>query len=46
MTEPTKKQWSQPQLRVLGDVESLTLVKNKNFGPTDGFMFVNAPISG
>ncbi len=46
MNEPTKKQWNQPQLRVLGNVESLTLIKSKNFGSSDGFMFNNTPISG
>jgi hypothetical protein len=46
MTEPTKKEWSQPQLSVLGDVESLTLQKIKNFGGNDGFTLENATISG
>jgi hypothetical protein len=46
MTEQNKKQWNQPQLKVLGDVESLTLAKVKNFGASDGFVFNNTPISG
>ncbi len=46
MTETRKKQWSQPQLKVLGDVESLTLGKNKSFGGNDGFMFQGQGISG
>jgi len=46
MTEPkAKKQWTQPTLTVLGDVESLTL-KNKNFGGNDGYTFENQSISG
>lgn len=47
MTESTnKKEWNQPQLSVLGDVESLTLQKIKNFGGNDGFTLENANISG
>jgi hypothetical protein len=42
-----KKEWTQPQLTVLGDVETLTLAtKNKSFGVSDGFLFNNQPISG
>ena len=41
-----KKQWSQPQLVVLGDVKELTMVKSKHFGTSDGFLFNNTPISG
>jgi hypothetical protein len=41
-----KKQWSQPQLVVLGDVKELTMAKNKHFGTSDGFLFNNVPISG
>jgi hypothetical protein len=41
-----KKEWSQPQLVVLGDVKDLTLAKVKNFGSSDGFVFNNTPISG
>lgn len=46
MTEPQKKEWNQPQLTVLGDVETLTLAKNKQFGGADGFLFENQSISG
>lgn len=47
MTESTnKKEWSQPQLSVLGNVESLTLQKIKNFGGNDGFTLENQTISG
>jgi hypothetical protein len=46
MTQPNKKEWSQPQLTVLGDVESLTLQKIKSFGGNDGFTLENATISG
>jgi hypothetical protein len=47
LTEPTKKEWAQPQLKVLGDVESLTLQpKVKNFGGADGFILQNQSISG
>ena len=42
-----KKQWTQPQLTVLGDVETLTLqLKDKKFGATDGFSFQGNPVSG
>jgi hypothetical protein len=49
-----RKQWTPPQLSVLGDVKELTLhrhkdfgdPKNKRFGTSDGFVFSNAPISG
>lgn len=42
-----KKQWTKPQLTVLGDVETLTLtLKDKKFGATDGFTFQSNPISG
>ncbi len=49
MSESTrKKDWNQPQLTVLGDVETLTLrdPKVKNFGGNDGFIFQNQSISG
>ena len=46
MTQPNKKEWSQPQLTVLGDVESLTLQKIKSVGGNDGFTLENATISG
>jgi hypothetical protein len=47
MTEQTKKQWTAPELKVLGDVETLTLqAKVKNFGGADGFIFANQSISG
>jgi hypothetical protein len=46
MTDQTKKQWNQPQLTVLGDVESLTLLKTKVIGSSDGFVFNGVPISG
>ena len=47
MTEQTKMQWTQPQLKVLGDVETLTLApKVKNFGGNDGFILQNQSISG
>jgi len=42
-----KKQWTQPQLTVLGDVETLTLqMKDKKYGTSDGFTFLSNPISG
>jgi hypothetical protein len=45
MTE--KMQWTQPEVKVLGDVESLTLAdKVKNFGGNDGYIFENQTISG
>ncbi len=47
MTEQTKKQWTRPELKVLGDVETLTLTpKTKNYGTSDGFIFNNQGISG
>jgi len=46
MNEPTRKEWSQPHLTVLGDVESLTLQKIKNFGGNDGFTLENQTIRG
>jgi hypothetical protein len=45
MTNNNKKQWNQPQLTVLGNVETLTL-KVKNFGTSDGFTFAGQGISG
>jgi hypothetical protein len=45
MTDNKKKQWAQPQLTVLGNVESLTL-KNKQYGTSDGFLFQGNAISG
>jgi len=41
-----KKQWTQPSLTILGDVEALTLEKVKNFGGNDGFVLENQTISG
>lgn len=56
MRDDQKRQWTQPQLVVLGDVRELTLhrhrehdvgdPKNKHFGTSDGFVFTNTPISG
>jgi hypothetical protein len=47
MTEQTKKQWTQPELKDLGDIETLTLQpKVKNFGGNDGFILENQGISG
>jgi hypothetical protein len=47
MTESLKKmEWDQPRLTVLGDVETLTLAKDKRFGGADGFTFENQSISG
>ncbi|HLK67787.1 MAG TPA: hypothetical protein VKU19_30355 [Bryobacteraceae bacterium] len=47
MTDTNKKQWSRPQLTVLGDVETMTLQpKVKNFGGNDGFILENQGISG
>ena len=47
MTDSKRKEWSQPQLTVLGDVETLTLApKVKNFGGSDGFILENQSISG
>lgn len=46
MTEETKKEWSPPRLTVLGDVETITLQKVKNFGGFDGFILQNQSISG
>lgn len=46
MTTISEKVWKQPELTVLGDVETLTLVKSKNFGTSDGFVFNGVPISG
>jgi hypothetical protein len=46
-TKPSnKKEWNQPKLTALGDVESLTLQKIKNFGGNDGFTLENQTISG
>jgi hypothetical protein len=41
-----KKEWNQPQLTILGDVETLTLAKSKTMGGADGFLFENNSISG
>ena len=47
MQEQTKKEWTRPQLTVLGNVESLTLQKVKTFGGNDGFILQNGQsISG
>ena len=47
MNETAKKDWLQPQVTVLGDVETLTLQpKNKTLGGNDGFLFQNQAISG
>jgi hypothetical protein len=46
MTEEKKKQWTAPELKILGDVKELTLAKSKHFGSSDGFVFNNTPISG
>jgi hypothetical protein len=46
MQQEHKKEWTQPELTVLGNVETLTLVKSKQFGTSDGFVFNGVPISG
>jgi hypothetical protein len=45
MQQEQKREWTQPELTVLGNVETLTL-KNKVLGTTDGFVFNGVPISG
>jgi hypothetical protein len=45
MADNQKKQWTAPELTVLGDVETLTQ-KSKQFGTSDGFTFQGAGISG
>jgi len=37
----TKKTWNDPALTVFGDVQTLTLANNKNFGTGDAFTFQN-----
>jgi len=43
-----KKVWNQPTLTEYGNVETLTLAMNKNFGTGDSFTFQGLPtkISG
>ena len=37
--ENEKKTWNEPTLTVFGDVVTLTLARNKNFGMGDAFTF-------
>jgi len=43
MAETKKENWTPPELRVFGDVETLTLANNKSFGTGDAFTFQNQP---
>jgi hypothetical protein len=45
MQQEQKKEWAQPELTLLGNVETLTL-KVKQFGTSDGFTFQGTGISG
>lgn len=40
MAQTKSKEWKQPELTVLGDVETLTL-KTKAFGTSDGYIFIS-----
>ena len=42
----TQKTWETPNLTVYGDAATLTLVKDKHVGVSDGFTFNGTPISG
>ena len=39
--ETQKKTWSTPTVTVFGNLEVLTLTRNKNFGTGDSFTFQN-----
>ena len=41
-----QKDWVTPELTVYGDAATLTLVKNKHAGVSDGYTFNGTPISG
>lgn len=36
-----KRVWNDPELIVFGDIETLTLAQNKNFGTGDAYTFQN-----
>lgn len=38
-----KKTWAEPVLTEFGDVDTLTLAQNKNFGTGDAYTFQNQP---
>jgi hypothetical protein len=42
--ENLKESWTQPELEVFGNVETLTLANNKVLGTSDGFTFQGQPI--
>jgi hypothetical protein len=46
MSLDDQKPWETPTLTVYGDVATLTLLKDKHLGSSDGFTFNGIPISG
>jgi hypothetical protein len=40
-----KQTYTTPELKVHGSVEDLTLLQDKDTGPTDGFTFQGVPIA-
>ncbi len=44
MTKSTKKRYTKPRITAQGSVDKITLEQNKDFGPTDGYLFLGAPI--
>jgi hypothetical protein len=46
MQSVDQKDWVTPELTVYGDAATLTLVKNKHMGVSDGYTFNGTPISG
>lgn len=46
MEPSNKKAWDTPSLTEYGDAATLTLVKDKHVGVSDGFTFNGTPISG
>jgi hypothetical protein len=46
MQSVDQKDWVTPELTVYGDAATLTLVKDKHMGVSDGYTFNGTPISG
>ena len=45
MSNSTKKRYSKPRITAQGSVDKITLEQNKDYGPTDGYLFQGNPVS-
>jgi hypothetical protein len=44
MQSSVEQSYQKPEIRDLGTLRDLTLLQNKNYGPSDGYLFNGDPI--